>query len=65
MLIGRAGRGLQFRAELYNALNQVAWTSVDTTARFDGQGNQINAAFGQVTETAGPRVIQLSVRAMF
>jgi hypothetical protein len=65
MLVGREGRGLQFRAEFYNAFNQVAWTNIDTAARFDGQGNQINAAFGQVTETAGPRIIQVSLRAMF
>lgn len=65
MLVGREGRGLQFRAEFYNAFNQVAWTNVNTAARFDPQGNQINAAFGQVSATAGPRIIQLSLRATF
>jgi hypothetical protein len=65
MVVGREGRGVQFRAELYNAFNQVNWTSINTTARFDTQGNQINQAFGRVTGAANPRIIQLSLRAMF
>jgi Carboxypeptidase regulatory-like domain/TonB-dependent Receptor Plug Domain len=65
MLFGRQGRGLQFRAEFYNAFNQVVWTNVNTAARFDPQGTQVNAQFGQVISTASPRVIQLAVRAMF
>jgi hypothetical protein len=51
--------------ELYNAFNQAVWTNVNTAARFDPQGNQVNAQFGQVTATASPRVIQLALRAMF
>jgi hypothetical protein len=65
MLVGKAGRGLQFRAELYNAFNQVTWTGVNTAARFDTTGAQVNAQFGQVTATANPRIIQLALRAMF
>jgi hypothetical protein len=60
MLVGRQGRGVQFRAEFSNAFNQVVWTNVNTAARFDPQGNQVNAQFGQVISTAGPRVIQLA-----
>jgi hypothetical protein len=64
-LIGRPDRGLQFRAEFYNAFNLVAYTGVNTAARFDAQGNQINGAFGQVSSAADPRIIQLSLRAVF
>jgi Carboxypeptidase regulatory-like domain/TonB-dependent Receptor Plug Domain len=65
MLVGRQGRGAQFRAELYNAFNQVIWTSVNTTARFDPAGTQVNAQFGQVTAAGNPRIIQLALRLMF
>jgi hypothetical protein len=65
MLAGRAGRGLQFRAEFYNLFNINNWTAVDTVARFDTQGNQVNTRFGQVTAAADPRIIQLSLRLMF
>lgn len=54
-------RRLQFRAELYNAFNVTNWTTVDTAARFDLQGNQINPTFGKVTAAGEPHVIQLSL----
>jgi hypothetical protein len=65
ILTGRLGRGVQFRAEFYNIFNINQWTAVDTVARFDAQGRQVNARFGQVTAAADPRIIQLSLRAMF
>jgi hypothetical protein len=65
MLVGRQGRGLQFRAEIYNAFNQVVWTAVNTAARFDTTGAQVNAQFGQVTAAANPRIVQLALRVMF
>lgn len=65
MLVGRVGRGLQFRTEFYNIFNINNWTAVDTVARFDAQGNQVNTRFGQVTAAADPRIIQLSLRLMF
>ena len=58
-------RGLEFRVELYNAFNQVIWTSVNTVARFDTTGAQINAQFGQVTAAANPRIGQLGLRFVF
>ena len=65
ILAGRPGRGLQLRAEFYNVFNTNQWTAVDTVARFDGRGAQVNGRFGQVTAAADPRIVQLSMRAMF
>jgi hypothetical protein len=56
---------LQFRCEAYNAFNHTQFSAVDTTARFDPQGNQVNARFGQLTEARPPRQIQLALRATF
>lgn len=55
----------QFRCEMYNAFNHTQYSGVDTTARFDPQGNQVNTRFGQVISTRTPRVIQLSLRLSF
>jgi len=38
---------------------------VDSTARFDAAGSQVNAQFGQVTSARGARVIQMSLRFTF
>jgi hypothetical protein len=56
---------LQFRAELYNAFNHTQFSTVDTTARFDAQGRQVNAQFGQFTAARDPRQIQFSLRFYF
>lgn len=56
---------MQFRTKFYNIFNINNWTAVDTVARFDAQGNQVNTRFGQVTAAADPRIIQLSLRLMF
>jgi len=64
-VIGSRRRGLEFRVELYNAFNQVIWTSVNNSARFDTTGAQINAQFGQVTGAANPRIGQLGLRFVF
>jgi hypothetical protein len=55
----------QFRWELYNAFNHTQFTSVDTAARFDPQGNQVNARFGQLTDARAPRQMQFALRATF
>jgi hypothetical protein len=47
---------------MYNAFNHTQFAGVDTTARFDPQGRQVNTRLGQVTSTRTPRVIQLSLR---
>jgi hypothetical protein len=64
-IVGNRRRGLEFRVELYNAFNQVIWTSVNTAARFDTTGAQINAQFGQVTAAANARIGQLGLRFVF
>jgi hypothetical protein len=56
---------LQFRAEFYNAFNHTQWSALNTTARFDAQGRQVNAQFGEVTATRPGRRIQLAVRVTF
>jgi hypothetical protein len=58
-------RYLQLRWELYNAFNHTQFSGVDTTARFDAAGNQVNANFGRVTAAREPRYMQLSLRLTF
>jgi hypothetical protein len=54
----RAGHSLQFRAEAFNAFNNVTWTSVGLDANNP-------ARFGEFTATADPRVMQFAVRYQF
>lgn len=56
---------LQFRAEFYNAFNHTQFSSLDTTARFDPAGNQVNLTLGQFTASRPPRQIQLALRFVF
>jgi hypothetical protein len=56
---------LQFRAELYNAFNHTQFSAFDTSARFDGQGRQTNARFGEFTAARQPRRMQLALRLSF
>ncbi|MBS1787747.1 MAG: carboxypeptidase regulatory-like domain-containing protein [Acidobacteria bacterium] len=58
-------RYLQFRWEMYNAFNHTQWSGIDTTARFDTSGNQVNARFGQVNAARSARVMQGSLRITF
>jgi hypothetical protein len=58
-------RNLQFRWEFYNFFNHTQYSAVNNTARFDPQGNQVNAAFGQVTATRTERRMQGSLRFTF
>jgi hypothetical protein len=64
------GRGdnapkLQFRWEAYNVFNHTQYADVDTTARFNPAGQQVNATFGQITSTRPPRQMQGSLRFQF
>ena len=54
----RAGHNLQFRAEAFNAFNNVIWTNVSLDANNP-------ARFGEFTATAEPRVMQFAVRYEF
>jgi hypothetical protein len=55
----------QFRWELYNAFNHTQYSGVNTTARFDINGNQVNTALGSLTSAREPRRMQLSLRFSF
>jgi hypothetical protein len=55
----------EFRAEFYNAFNHTQFSGFDAAARFDAQGRQVNARFGEMTGTRSARLIQLAVRATF
>ncbi|MBI3679217.1 MAG: TonB-dependent receptor [Acidobacteria bacterium] len=63
--IGSESRYLQLRVETYNTFNHSQWSGVDSTARFDAQGNQVNARFGEVTSASTARLMQLSLRFNF
>ncbi|HTU99616.1 MAG TPA: hypothetical protein VMF13_03695, partial [Luteitalea sp.] len=58
-------RRLQVRWEMYNVFNQVNWSSIDTTPRFNPAGEQVNAAFGQATAARAPRIMQGALRFSF
>lgn len=60
-----SGRRVQFRAELYNAFNNVQFATVNTTAQFNRAGDQINPEFGQYTAARDARRIQLTLRVDF
>jgi hypothetical protein len=55
----------QLRFESYNTFNHTQFSAVDTTARFDSQGNQVNPVFLQPTSARSPRRIQLALRVNF
>jgi hypothetical protein len=56
---------LQFRWEMYNAFNHTQFSGLDTTARFDAQGKQVNQQFGQFTSARSPRIMQFALRFSF
>ena len=56
---------VQLRGEFYNAFNHTQFSGVDTAARFDASGKQINSTFGQANADRGGRVVQLALRATF
>jgi hypothetical protein len=61
-------RNLQFRIEMYNAINSTQYSAVDTSAQFDfATGEQTDVNFGRVTgvRNNSNRVIQLGLRFTF
>jgi hypothetical protein len=56
---------IQFRWEAYNIFNQVNWSTLNTTATFNPQGQQTNLAFGQATAARAARVMQGAIRFTF
>ncbi|MCU0246494.1 MAG: hypothetical protein MUC42_07960, partial [Bryobacter sp.] len=55
----------QFRWETYNTWNHTQFSGVDTTARFDPQGNQVNARLGELTSARAARIMQFALRFYF
>jgi hypothetical protein len=55
----------QIRGEFYNAFNHVQWSTINSAAKFNSAGQQINTLFGTATADRGPRVIQLALRVSF
>jgi len=56
---------IQFRWELYNAFNHTQFSGLDSSARFDALGNQVNAQFGQFTSARAARIMQFGIRLTF
>jgi hypothetical protein len=56
---------IQLRWEVYNLFNHVQIVDVDRVARFDAQGNQVNARFGQAISARPARIMQGSIRFSF
>jgi hypothetical protein len=62
--IGESKR-LQFRWETYNTFNHAQFNAVDTTARFDAQGAQVNSRMGQYLNTQDARRMVLALKFTF
>lgn len=58
-------RTLVLRWEMYNFCNHPSFNAMDTTARFDSAGNQVNTRLGQLTGALTPRIMQVSLRLHF
>ncbi|MGH9668479.1 MAG: hypothetical protein ACRD9L_28995, partial [Bryobacteraceae bacterium] len=58
-------RYVQFRTEFFNAWNHTQFSTLDTTARFNPAGQQVNPTFGAYTATRPPRTIEFSARVVF
>jgi hypothetical protein len=66
------GRTIQFRFETYNTFNHTqfggangAGISIDTVARFDASGKQVNQRFGQYLASRDGRRVQLGIKFAF
>ena len=55
----------QFRWETYNTWNHSQFNGVDTTARFDPQGNQVNNRLGELISARPARIMQFALRFYF
>jgi len=63
--IREPGARLQLRWEMYNAFNHTQFSAMNTGARFDPAGNQVNAQLGSFTAARNPRIMQGSLRFYF
>jgi hypothetical protein len=55
----------QFRAEAYNTFNHTQFSGVDTSIKYNAQGQNTNLTAGQITSTYDARVLQLALRMRF
>ncbi len=58
-------RRLQFRWETYNTFNHPQFNGLNNSGRYDAQGNQVNARFGEYTSTTDARRMVLAVKFIF
>jgi hypothetical protein len=58
-------RGFNLRVEAYNAFNHTQFSTVDSTARFNPAGAQVNQTFGWFTAARNPRVVSFALRFAF
>jgi hypothetical protein len=56
---------VQLRWEMYNAFNHTQFSGLNSTARFNTSGQQINTEFGRLTGARDPRIMQGSLRFQF
>jgi hypothetical protein len=61
----RERTSLQLRTEFFNAFNHPQWSTINSAAKFNSAGQQINTLFGEATADRGPRVIQVALRLSF
>ncbi|NWF83619.1 MAG: TonB-dependent receptor [Bryobacteraceae bacterium] len=60
------GRWIQFRTEMFNAWNHTQFSSVGSGTQFNNTtGVNVSPTFGVINGTRDPRLIQLSLRAVF
>jgi hypothetical protein len=64
-LPGSDVRRLQFRIETYNSFNHTQFTTVNSAASFDANGNQVNQSLGTPTAAAPARRVALGVKLYF
>jgi hypothetical protein len=56
---------LQIQAAFYNVFNHTQFSGVNTSARFDALGNQVNNQFGQFISAYSGRRAQLGAKFRF
>ncbi len=56
---------VKLRSEFYNLFNHTQFSGIDTAARFDASGTQVNANFGTYNASRSPRIISFALRLEF
>jgi hypothetical protein len=63
--IGMGKATAQLRIEAYNVFNHTQFSTVNVSPQWDQSGAQVNPAFGKITATRDPRIVQLAIRMKF